>query len=105
MIMSKNYERYEIVADRYFEGSLKERTRNNRGGEGGSKLNFNAESLMPKDFSNNFLGNSKNKENLNISFAKKFVDFNKSSSQVLVVTLNDGGCSNKEYVFTEKIIA
>ena len=38
MIMSKNYERCEIVADRYFEGSLKERTRNNRGGEGGSKL-------------------------------------------------------------------
>ena len=33
MIMPKNYERCEIVADRYFEGSLKERTRNNRGGE------------------------------------------------------------------------
>ena len=60
---------------------------------------------MPKDFSNNFLANSENKENLNISLAKKFVDFNKSSSQVLVVTLNDGVFSNKEYVFTEKIVA
>ena len=104
MLTSKNYERCEIVADRYFEGSLKERTRNNRG-EGGSKLIFNAESLMPKDFSNNFLANSENKENLNISLAKKFVDFHKSLSQVLVMTLNDGVCSNKEYFFTEEIIA
>ena len=102
--MSKNYQRCEIVADRYFEGSLKEGTRNNRGARG-SKLIFNGESLMPKDFSRNFLANSENKENLNIFLAKKFGDFHKNSSQVLVVTLNDGVCSNKEYVFTEELIA
>ena len=104
MLMSKKYERCEIVADRYFEGSLKEGTRNNRGA-GGSKLIFNGESLMLQDFSSNFLVNSENKENLNIFLAKKFVDFHKNSSQVLVVTLNDGVCSNKEYVFTEELIA
>ena len=103
MLMSKNYERCEIVADRYFEGSLKEGTRNKRGAEG-SKLIFNGESLMSKDFSSNFLANSENKENLNIFLAKKFVDFHKNSSQVLVVTLNDEVCSNKEYVFTEELI-
>ena len=102
MLMSKNYERCEIVADGYFEGSLKEGTRNSRG-VGGSKLIFNGESLMPKDFSSN-LANSENKENLNIFLAKKFGDFHKNSSQVLVVTLNDGVCSNKEYVFTEELI-
>ena len=79
MLMSKNYQRCEIVADRYFEGSLKEGTRNNRGARG-SKLIFNGESLMPKDFSSNFLANSENKENLNIFLAKKFVDFHKNSS-------------------------
>ena len=94
MLMSKNYERCEIVADGYFEGSLKEGTRNSRG-VGGSKLIFNGESLMPKDFSSN-LANSENKENLNIFLAKKFVDFHKNSSQVLVVTLNDGVSGNKE---------
>ena len=90
MLMSKNYERCEIVADRYFERGLKEgtRTRNNRGA-GGTKLIFNGEFLMQKDFSSNFLANSENKENLNIFLAKKFVDFHKSSSQV----------------FTEEIIA
>ena len=103
MLMSKNYQRCEIVADRYFEGSLKEGTRNNRGARG-SKLIFNGESLMPKDFSRNFLANSENKENLNIFLAKKFGDFHKNSSQVLVVTLNDGVCSNKEYIFTEELI-
>ena len=51
--MSKNYECCEIVADRYFEGSLKVGTRNKRGA-GGSKLILNGESLMPKDFSSNF---------------------------------------------------
>ena len=104
MLMSKNYERCEIVADRYFERSLKEGTRNNRGA-GGSKLIFNGESSMPKAFSSNFLANKENKENLNIFLAKKFVDFQKNSSQVLAVTLNDGVCSNKEYVFTEELIA
>ena len=104
MLMSKNCERCKTVADRYFEGSLKEGTRNKRGA-GGSKLIFNGESLMPKDFSSNFLANSKNTENLNIFLVKKFVDFHKNSSQVLVVTLNDGVCSNKEYLFTEEFIA
>ena len=51
------------------------------------------------------MANSKNKENLNIFLAKTFVDFHKNSSQVLVVTLNDGVCSNKEYVFIEELIA
>ena len=37
MLMSKNYERCKIVAERYFEGSLKEGTKNNREA-GGSKL-------------------------------------------------------------------
>ena len=101
MLMSKNYERCEIVADRYFERSLKEGTRNNRGA-GDSKLIFNGESSMPKDFSSNFLANKENKENLNIFLAK---NFQKNSSQVLAVTLNDGVCSNKEYVFTEELIA
>ena len=81
MLMSKYYERYEIVADRYFEGNWKEGTRKNRG-VGGSKLIFNGDFLMPKDFSSNFLANSENKENLNIFLAKKFVRFRKNSSQV-----------------------
>ena len=104
MLMSKNCELCEIEADRYFEGSLKEGTRNNRGA-GGSKLIFNGTSLMTKDFSGNILANSENIENLNIFLAKKFVDFHKNSSQVLIVTLNDGICSIKEYVFTEELIA
>ena len=52
MLMSKNCERCKIAVDRYFEGSLKEGTRYKRGA-GGSKLIFNGEYLMPKDFSSN----------------------------------------------------
>ena len=79
MLIQKIINVAKIVADRYFEGSLKERTRNNRGARG-SKLIFNGESLMPKDFSSNFLANSENKENLNIFLAKKFGDFHKNLS-------------------------
>ena len=80
MFTSKNYERCKIVANRYFEWSLKEGIKNKREA-GGSKLIFNGESFMAKHFSSNFLANSENKENLNIFLAKKFVDFHKNASQ------------------------
>ena len=51
------------------------------------------------------MANRENKDNLNIFLAKKLVDFHKNSLQVLVVKVNNGVCSNKEYVFTEELIA
>ena len=48
----------EIISDRYFDGSLEEGTRKKRGEEA-SRLVFNGETLISKDFSEHFLRNSK----------------------------------------------
>ena len=69
----------EIISDRYFDGSLEKGTRKKRGEEA-SRLIFNGETLIPKDFSEHFLRNSKTKKNkkkkdLSISLSNKFMSF------------------------------
>ena len=59
---SEGGNRCEIISDRYFDGSLEEGTRKKRGEEA-SRLIFNGETLIPKDFSEHFLRNSKTKKN------------------------------------------
>ena len=59
---SEGGNRCEIISDRYFDGSLEEGTRKKRGEEA-SRLIFNGETLIPKDFSEHFLRNSKTKTN------------------------------------------
>lgn len=56
--LSEGCNRCEIISDRYFEGSLKEGTRKKRGEEG-SRLIFNGETMIPKDFSEDVLRNSR----------------------------------------------
>ena len=76
---SEGGNRCEIISDRYFDGSLEEGTRKKRGEEA-SRLIFNGETLIPKDFSEHFLRNSKTKKNkkkkdLSISLSNKFMSF------------------------------
>ena len=85
--LSEGYNRCEIISDRYFDGSLKEGTRKKRG-EGGSRLIFNEETLIPKDFSENFPRNLKTKDDLSIFLSNKFMEFHKTS-QVLITTIKD----------------
>ena len=82
MNYSSGYLRCDIVADRYFKGSLKEAIRNKRGD--GSRKIFNDMTEMLKDF-NEFLGNSEIKNSLSKYLAEKFIDIH-GSSQVMVVT-------------------
>ena len=53
---SEGGNRCEIISDRYFDGSLEEGTRKKRGEEA-SRLIFNGETLIPKDFSEHLLRN------------------------------------------------
>ena len=77
---SSGYLRCDIVADRYFKGSLKEAIRNKRGY--GSRKIFNDMTEMPQDFKE-FLGNSENKNSLTKYLAEKFIDIH-ISPQVMV---------------------
>ena len=100
--LSEGYNRYEIISDRYFERILKEGTRKKRG-EAGSKLIFNGETMNPKDFSEDFLRNSKNKDDVgDIFLLNKFLEFHKTS-QVLVVSIEDIVASNKTDTATESL--
>ena len=77
---SEGGNRCEMISDRYFDGSLEEGTRKKRGEEA-SRLIFNGETLIPKDFREHFLRNSKKKKkqkkkkDLSISLSNKFMSF------------------------------
>ena len=59
--------------------------------------------MIPKDFSENFLRNSKNKDDLSIFLSNKFMEFHKTA-QVLVTTIKDTVVSNKTDIATETLI-
>ena len=88
MELAKQYNRCDIVAGRYFQGSLKEGTRDKRGSKG-SKLLFDGDTVFPKDFAKSFLSNSHNKNRLNLFLAEKFIKLHENTTQVLVVTFNE----------------
>ena len=79
-------ERIDIVADRYFENSLKGGTRKDRGT--GSRFVFNGETKFPDDFIDKFSKKSKNKDDLNKYLAQKFLILHESDI-ILVITFND----------------
>ena len=70
--IASDYDRVDIVCDRYFENSLKSLTRHDCGF--GSLINFDGNSESPTDFKDNFMKNPKNEENLNHFLAKKFLE-------------------------------
>ena len=69
--LGSDFDRIDIVFDRYFENSLKEDTRKGRGQ--GTRLLFNENTDIPADMIDNFLKNSENKKNLNEFFARKMI--------------------------------
>ena len=77
-------ERINIVADRYFENSLKGGTRKERWT--GSRFVFTDKTKFPNDFIDNFSKNSKNED-----------DFNKYLTQKCVFVLNANCGSGKFY--------
>ena len=97
--MGRDYDRIDIICERYIENSLKSQTRVDRGK--GSYLKFDDKTQFPKDFKDNFLKSSKNKSSLNLYLAEKFYDFHKED-KILVVTKNDGILTNINDLQNEK---
>ena len=96
--MGKEYDRIDVICDRYFENSLKTQTRESRGR--GSYLKFDDETQFPNDFRENFLKNSANKDKISNYLANKFLEFH-HSDKVLVVTKNDTILTNDENLLNE----
>ena len=87
MSIGKDFSRCNIVCDRYFKESLKEGVRKVCGS--GTKVNFNESSMFPSKFSDDFLKDSENKENLNLFLAQMFIRLHGNNAQQLVVTFKE----------------
>ena len=92
--LSKDYQRCDVVADRYFSGSLKEGTRLKRG-DRGSTMNFTGETKFSANFSE-FLCNSANKDKLGQFLAQKLIALHSDNPTKFVVTFNDGILTNDD---------
>ena len=76
--IGSEYDRIDIVFDRYFDSSLKEDTRSSR--DSGTLLKFDENTDIPQDMADNFLKNSENKNNLGEFLAKKMIDMHQTLS-------------------------
>ena len=72
-----DYNRIDIVIDRYFDDSLKEGTRKSRGT--GKILMFDDDTDIPQDMIDNFLRNNQNKNNINEFLSKKIINQHQST--------------------------
>ena len=84
--LGMDFDRIDLVFDRYFDNSLKEDTRKNRGS--GSRFAFTNDTALPNNMTENFLKNSQNKEDLNQYLAMKFIEIH-NGPKTLVVTFKD----------------
>ena len=88
MVLSKGYQRCDIVADRYFQQSLKGGFRDDRGS--GTQIIFDENTVVPNDFCANFLMNSENKSDLGYFLAEQFMDLHQSiASPTLICAYGD----------------
>ena len=87
MKLSHGYNRIDLVFDRYFEESLKEGTRNERG-TGSMFVLEGDDTPVPSNMEQTFMKESKSKNALNEYLAKKLIEVHKGT-QHLVITLKD----------------
>ena len=105
MDISHQYQRCDVVSDRYFEGSLKEGTRENRGSGTGLVIPFSDLTRLPSQFQSAFLTNATNKTNLNEFLANKFISYHEGKESILTVTVGDTIISNSDQVLKETDIS
>ena len=88
MVLAKGYQRCDVVADRYFQQSLKGGLRDDRGS--GTRIIFDENTVVPNDLCANFLMNSENKSDLGYFLAEQFMDLHQSiASPTLICTYGD----------------
>ena len=87
MNIAEGYDRVDIISDRYFDNSLKNQTRIERGQ--GSVLIFDENTKFPSDFKDNFLKSNNNKERLNHFLADKFSEIHHGVTKLTVTKGSD----------------
>ena len=101
MEISSLFNRCDVITDRYFEGSLKKGTRENRGSGTGLIVTFDEYSEIPPNFISKFLSNVSNKATLSKCLANEFLTNHEGKRSILCVTFSDSIVSNREAVLSE----
>ena len=101
MVTSSLFNRYNVITDRYFEGSLKEGTREDCGPGTGLIITFDDYSEIPPNLISKFLSNVTNKANLNNYLSNKFLAYHEGKQSMLCVTFDGSIISNSEGVLWE----
>ena len=101
MGLSKGFTRIDIVGDQYFDHSVKEQIRKDRGT--GTRKLFEDLTKFPKNLREDFLRNSQNKEDLNCYLAEKIISLH-SGPQTVVVTYDKSILSNDNNLITAERI-
>ena len=102
MDIAHGYDRVDIICDLYFDNSLKNQTRHQRGQ--GTVLMFDENTKFPSDFKDNFLKNNNNKERLNQFLADKFAEIHNNGDITLTVTKGTGILTNDEMLSSDPLI-
>ena len=87
-----------VITDQYFEGSLKEGTKEDRGSGTGLIVTFDDCSKIPPNFISKFLSNITNKTNLNKYLANKLLAYHEGKQSILCVTFGDSIITNNDFV-------
>ena len=101
MDISSLFDRCNVIMDRYFEGSLKEGTREDRGSGTGLIVTFDDCSEIPPNFISKFLSNVANKTNFNKYLANKFLTYHEGKQSILCVKFGYTIISNSEAVVSD----
>ena len=101
MEMANDFGRVDVICDRYFENSLKNQTRQDRGC--GSVFIFDENTKFPSDFKENFLKHNDNKERFNSFIAKKLLEIHRGS-KTLVVTKGNSINTNENTLESSPLI-
>ena len=101
MDISSLFNTCDVITDRYFEGSLKEGTKEDRGSGTGVIVTFDDCSEISPNFISRLLSYVANKTNLNKYLANKLPTYHEGKQSILCVTFGDSIVSNSEVLLSE----
>ena len=101
MNLAEEYNRVDVICDRFFDDSLKKQIRNEMGQ--GPALTFEEQDKFPSDFTNYSLKNNNNKERLNLFLADRFSEHRQGDIK-FTITKGTGILTNDDTLYYDPLI-
>ena len=82
--LAEDFQKLDVVSDRYFSSSLKSQTQMGQGAGGVRVLHINNDIPFPYDFLNSFLSNLANRNDIGLYLAKKLISIHAECGNTLL---------------------